>query len=145
MTEHKMDSSFSFKIPWVRILNRWVVVLYFSLLHPPLLFFRFYNRSMSASTYFWIGMAVIVLALYLPQVIRDTRQATSIEFDGLVLTLGFLFRPNVIIPINAISAILREKHRVIITTDNGEVELTSQLPSSAYKLLTQLHQKFGET
>jgi uncharacterized membrane protein YdbT with pleckstrin-like domain len=139
-----MDHPFSFRIPWIRMLNRWVVVVYFSLIHPILLYRRFHNGGITNSSYFWIGMALVVLALYLPQVLRDIKQATKIEFDGLVLTLGFIFKSNVIIPINAVSAVLQEKHRVMIVTDNGEIELTSQLPTSAYTLLSQLHQKFGE-
>lgn len=98
---------------------------------------------MTGGTYFWLGMALLVLLLYLPQVIRDMRQAVKIEFDGLVLTVGFLLRPNQIIPINEVQAIHHHKHRVVLVTDTGEIAVTAQLPAPAYKLLQQLHQKFG--
>ena len=138
-----MDHPFSFSIPWIRIVNRWIVVVYFSLVHPVLLYRRYHNGGMEVSTYFWIGMALLVLLLYLPQVIRDVRQAVRIEFDGLVLTLGFLFRANQIITISEVQAILHHKRHITLVADTGEIKITSQLPSAAYKLLNQLHQKFG--
>lgn len=139
-----MDHPFSFRIPWIRILNRWVVVVYISFIHPFLLFRRYYHREMMLSTYFWIFMAVVVLALYLPQVIRDMKQAVKIEFDGLVLTFGFLFKANMILPISSITQLIHNKNDVTLITDDGKIELTKQLPKASYQLLTQLHHKFGK-
>lgn len=89
-------------------------------------------------------MAVVVLAIYLPQVIRDMKQAVKIEFDGLVLTFGFLFKANMILPISSITQLIHNKNDVTLITDDGKIELTKQLPKSAYQLLTQLHHKFGK-
>ena len=126
------------------MINRWVVVTYFTFVHPVLLYRRFHNGGMATSTYFWIGMAILVLAMYLPQVLRDLRHGVRLEFEGLVLTVGYLFKPNQIIPVNSIIAIEKRKHSLWLKTDEGNLEITSQLSPSAYKLLDQLFRKFGK-
>lgn len=140
-----MDHPFSFRISRLRMLNRWIVVTYFSLLHPILLFRRFHNGGMTNSTYFWIGMAVLVLALYLPQVLRDTRQATKIEFDGLVITFIYLFKRNMILPIQDIISIEESSKQTIIQTSDNTIRVSRDIPKQAITLLRQLHNRYSES
>ncbi|GEM_PF-4428836 len=139
-----MDNPFSFRIPWIRMVNRWIVVIYFSLIHPILLYRRFYNGGMTVATYFWIAMAVLVLILYLPQVVRDTRQAIRLEFDGLVITIIYLFRRSIILPIQEVVDIQETSKEVLILTQDTTYSVSEQVPKEAVTLLRQLHERYRE-
>lgn len=139
-----MDHPFSFRISRLRMLNRWIVVIYFSLLHPIILFRRFHNGGMTNGTYFWIGMAVLVLALYLPRVVRDTRQVIRVDFDGLVITFIFLFKRNVILPIQDVINIEERNKQTIVQTSDDTIPVSRDIPKQAITLLWQLHNRYSK-
>ena len=124
--------------------NRWIVVIYFSLIHPILLYRRFHNGGMTVATYFWIAMAVLVLILYLPQVVRDTRQAVRLEFDGLVITIIYMFRRNIILPVQEVVEIRETSKEVLILTPDATYSVSKQVPKEAVTLLRQLHERYRE-